>query len=51
MQDGKCETVEVVSSESPCGFVIINKSDYDPDVHEIFGAKQVEKNGVKKGKK
>lgn len=33
-------TVKIVSSqthENPDGFVVINKSDFNPDVHELYG--------------
>lgn len=38
MHEDICETVEVVSADSPTGFIVINKSDYDPDVDKIFGS-------------
>ena len=31
------ETVKIVSDRHERGYVIINKSDYNPSVHELYG--------------
>lgn len=31
-----CETVEIVSSAAPDGFVVINASEFDSKQHKIF---------------
>jgi hypothetical protein len=31
------ETVQIVSDETEMGYVIINKSDFDPSVHRVYG--------------
>jgi hypothetical protein len=32
--------ISPVSEENPLGFVVINESDFDPDQHELFDARQ-----------
>jgi hypothetical protein len=32
-----CPTVHVVSADSPDGFIVINESDFDAGVHQLFG--------------
>lgn len=51
MSEDRCETVEIISPDAPGGFIVINKSDYDPAVHEIFGSKQPEQVETKRGKR
>lgn len=52
MSEDRCETIEVLSPEAPGGFIVINKSDYDPAAHTMRGeqAEQLESKG-KRGKK
>lgn len=49
MHEDRCETVEIVSPESPGGYMVINKSDYDPSKHKVFGDEMDAK--PRKGKK
>ena len=40
-----CETVRIVSpvsADNPHGFIVINKSDFDPKQHELFAEKKIE---------
>lgn len=36
----KVETVKVVSDDHPEGFVVINRSDFDPEKHEEFAERK-----------
>lgn len=49
VHEDKCETVEIVSPESPDGFIVINKSDFDSSRHKVFGDETDAK--PRKGKK
>jgi hypothetical protein len=31
-----CETVNIVSEAAPGGYVVINKSDFDPGIHQLY---------------
>jgi hypothetical protein len=45
------ETVNIVSDETECGYVIINKRDFDAAVHTLFGASESETPPEKKKSK
>lgn len=36
------ETVKIKCDRKPSGYVIINKSDFDPKIHELFGVEKKE---------
>ena len=31
-----CETVNIISDAAPGGYVVINKSDFDPAIHKAY---------------
>jgi hypothetical protein len=33
-----CETVKIASENAPGGYVLINKSDFDPEIHKPYEA-------------
>lgn len=41
----QCETVRIAAEQSsgnPAGYIIINRADYDPAKHEIYGAEAIQ---------
>jgi hypothetical protein len=40
-----CETVKIKNDRQESGYVIINKSDFNPDEHQLFGVEDEPKRG------